>query len=256
VGREGVAREWPLGGGGARGPLRSPSHPPREPHSPPPPPNRRTFAPPQPQGRVVGVAIALRDAGAHSTSRGVGHAVPIDAVRRVVEQLLAHGRVKRPSMGVVLAPQQVGRRAAACEGRGRIGAAPRRWARGCPKPTPTSAPTPARIPLVPPLPPQVLRTLGIEGVLILEVPAGSPAAAAGLRATYRDVFGDVVLGDIIGGVGGGGWGGLCKWGTGAVGPAPVGSCRSWMPSFLTATPRGSPASNSCPPPPPDPSPPP
>lgn len=32
---------------------------------------------------------------------------------------------------------------------------------------------------------------------MLEVPAGTPAAAAGLRPTYRDVFGDIVLGDII-----------------------------------------------------------
>jgi hypothetical protein len=57
-------------------------------------------------------------------------------------------------------------------------------------------------------PQQVLRGLGVDGVLVLEVPAGSPAAAAGLRATYRDVFGDLVLGDIIGGLGGGvgGWG--------------------------------------------------
>jgi hypothetical protein len=44
---------------------------------------------------------------------------------------------------------------------------------------------------------QVLDQLGMEGVLILEVPAGTPAAAAGLRPTYRDVFGDIVLGDII-----------------------------------------------------------
>jgi hypothetical protein len=44
---------------------------------------------------------------------------------------------------------------------------------------------------------QVLEQLGVQGVLILEVPAGTPAAAAGLRPTYRDVFGDIVLGDII-----------------------------------------------------------
>jgi S1-C subfamily serine protease len=44
---------------------------------------------------------------------------------------------------------------------------------------------------------QVLDQLGMEGVLILEVPAGTPAAAAALRPTYRDVFGDIVLGDII-----------------------------------------------------------
>jgi hypothetical protein len=44
---------------------------------------------------------------------------------------------------------------------------------------------------------QVLEQLGLEGVLVLEVPAGTPAAAAALRPTYRDVFGDIVLGDII-----------------------------------------------------------
>lgn len=43
----------------------------------------------------------------------------------------------------------------------------------------------------------MLEQLGMEGVLVLEVPAGTPAAAAGLRPTYRDVFGDLVLGDII-----------------------------------------------------------
>jgi len=43
----------------------------------------------------------------------------------------------------------------------------------------------------------VLEQLGVEGVLVLEVPAGTPAAAAGLRPTYRDVFGDIVLGDIV-----------------------------------------------------------
>lgn len=60
------------------------------------------------QGRVIGVAIAMPEAGSRGgSSCGVGHAVPIDAARRIVEQLLAHGRVKRPSMGVVLAPQQV-----------------------------------------------------------------------------------------------------------------------------------------------------
>lgn len=43
----------------------------------------------------------------------------------------------------------------------------------------------------------MLDQLGTEGVLVLEVPAGTPAAAAGLRPTYRDVFGDIVLGDVI-----------------------------------------------------------
>lgn len=39
--------------------------------------------------------------------------------------------------------------------------------------------------------------MGLDGVLVLEVPAASPAAAAGLRATHRDIFGDIILGDII-----------------------------------------------------------
>lgn len=79
----------------------------------------------------------------------MGFAVPIDTVKGLVEQILAHGRVRRPSLGITVAPQQV------------------------------------------------LEQLGVEGVLILEVPASTPAAAAALRPTYRDVFGDIVLGDII-----------------------------------------------------------
>lgn len=46
-------------------------------------------------------------------------------------------------------------------------------------------------------PPQTVRQLGESGVLILDVPAGTPAAKAGLRGTYRDEGGRLVLGDII-----------------------------------------------------------
>lgn len=51
-------------------------------------------------------------------------------------------------------------------------------------------------------PPQVLQQSGVDGVLVLEVPPGSPANAAGLRATHRDIFGDIVLGDIVVGMDG------------------------------------------------------
>lgn len=34
-------------------------------------------------------------------------------------------------------------------------------------------------------PPQVLRQVGQEGVLILDVPVGTPASKADLRGTYR-----------------------------------------------------------------------
>lgn len=44
---------------------------------------------------------------------------------------------------------------------------------------------------------QVLDQMGIEGVLVLEVPHGSPAALAGLRPTHRDIFGDIVIGDVV-----------------------------------------------------------
>ncbi len=37
-------------------------------------------------------------------------------------------------------------------------------------------------------PPQLLQQLGIEGVLVLEVPEGSPAARAGIKGTLRDYY--------------------------------------------------------------------
>ena len=46
-------------------------------------------------------------------------------------------------------------------------------------------------------PPQILRQLGEDGVLVLDVPAGTPAAAAGVRGTTRDAAGRLVLGDVI-----------------------------------------------------------
>lgn len=48
----------------------------------------------------------------------------------------------------------------------------------------------------------MLAALGQEGVLVLEVPPGSAGAAAGLRHTHRDIFGDVILGDVIVGLDG------------------------------------------------------
>jgi S1-C subfamily serine protease len=46
-------------------------------------------------------------------------------------------------------------------------------------------------------PPQALRQLGLEGVLILDAPRGSPAAKAGLQGISKDNFGRVVIGDVI-----------------------------------------------------------
>jgi len=42
------------------------------------------------------------------------------------------------------------------------------------------------------------RAMGVTtGVLVLDVPSGSSAAKAGLRGSYRDAGGDIVLGDVI-----------------------------------------------------------
>jgi S1-C subfamily serine protease len=49
-------------------------------------------------------------------------------------------------------------------------------------------------------PPQALRQLQLEGVLVLDVPAGSPAYKAGMTGISKDGFGRVVIGDVIVGI--------------------------------------------------------
>lgn len=85
-------------------------------------------------------------------------------------------------------------------------------------------------------PEQVLQQLGLEGVLIYEVPGGGPAYRAGLAPTYRTDAGDWVLGDIIVGldgrkirqardlfeVRGGACAGVCECVRGAGGGSPGG----------------------------------
>lgn len=52
-------------------------------------------------GRLIGVNTAIRSAS--GSSAGIGFAVPADTVARVVPQLIEHGRVARPGLGVFLA---------------------------------------------------------------------------------------------------------------------------------------------------------
>ena len=60
-------------------------------------------------GRLIGVNTAIvSPSGGYA---GVGFAIPIDTVNWVVPQLIAHGRVQRPSMGVELASDHIARRA-------------------------------------------------------------------------------------------------------------------------------------------------
>lgn len=83
------------------------------------------------KGRVIGVNTAIADPTGKGASAGVGFAIPIDTVKPLVEQILTHGRVIRPVLGIAIAP------------------------------------------------PQTLRQLGVEGVLIMDVSPDGPAAKAG-----------------------------------------------------------------------------
>ncbi len=58
-------------------------------------------------GRLIGVNTAIYSPS--GASSGIGFAVPVDAVNRVVPQLIRHGRIIRPGLGVTLAPPRLTR---------------------------------------------------------------------------------------------------------------------------------------------------
>jgi len=101
-------------------------------------------------GRLVGINTAIYSpSGAYA---GIGFAVPVDTVNRVVPELIARGKYSRPSLGIGVDSD--------------INA-------------------------------ELTKRLGIEGVLVLNVEAGSAAEAAGLRGTKVDRDGAVIPGDVI-----------------------------------------------------------
>jgi 2-alkenal reductase len=112
-------------------------------------------------GRVVGVNSAIRTTGENRANSGVGFAVPVNTLKRVVPQLIGTGRVRYPYLGISSDNNQftMPELAAALD-------------------LPTT-----------------------RGVLISQVVQGGPADQAGLRGgnTQRDVRGDSVTvgGDII-----------------------------------------------------------
>jgi S1-C subfamily serine protease len=60
-------------------------------------------------GRLIGVNTAIvSPSGGYA---GVGFAIPIDTVNWVVPQLIAHGRVQRPTLGIDVASDHIARRA-------------------------------------------------------------------------------------------------------------------------------------------------
>jgi S1-C subfamily serine protease len=58
-------------------------------------------------GRLIGVNTAIYSES--GSSAGIGFAIPVDQVRRVVPQLIGHGKVVRPGLGVVLATDNLTR---------------------------------------------------------------------------------------------------------------------------------------------------
>ncbi|MEM1109755.1 MAG: trypsin-like peptidase domain-containing protein [Planctomycetota bacterium] len=103
-------------------------------------------------GRVIGVnTMIFSPSGA---SAGVGFAIPIDTVRRVVPQLIENGQYAPPTVALGVKLDE------------RLSAS-------------------------------VLRRLDITGVLIFRVETDSPADRAGLRSTFRDQQGRIILGDIL-----------------------------------------------------------
>jgi S1-C subfamily serine protease len=98
-------------------------------------------------GRLIGInSSILSPSGAFA---GVGFAIPVDEVNQVVTELIRHGSIVRPGLGIALAPDQLSQR------------------------------------------------IGLNGVLVMRVDPGGPGAAAGLRATDRDLSGNIALGDLI-----------------------------------------------------------
>lgn len=106
-------------------------------------------------GRLIGINTAIfSPSGAYA---GIGFAVPVDTVNRVVPELIASGRYIRPSLGISV-DEDINR--------------------------------------------AILSRLGVEGVLVLQVNAGSAGEAAGLRGTRSDGEGNVEPGDVILSIGG------------------------------------------------------
>ncbi len=102
-------------------------------------------------GRLIGVNTAIYSpSGANS---GIGFAVPVEAVNRVVPEIIKYGRVVRPGIGIKVANDRL------------------------------------------------VRRLGINGVLVIDVMAGSSAEKAGIIPTRR-TMGGITIGDVIDSVNG------------------------------------------------------
>jgi len=101
-------------------------------------------------GRLIGINTAIYSPS--GASAGIGFAVPVDTINRVVPQLISHGRYTRPALGIGT-DEDINQRLTAI--------------------------------------------LEIKGVVILQVPQGTAADAAGLKGVEVTRDGSVIPGDII-----------------------------------------------------------
>ncbi|MGB4299246.1 MAG: trypsin-like peptidase domain-containing protein [Candidatus Saccharicenans sp.] len=98
-------------------------------------------------GELIGMnTMIISPSGASS---GIGFAIPVDTIKKIVPQIIKYGRVIRPGLGLTYLPDSYSRQ------------------------------------------------LGIEGVIIYEVPAGSEAYKKGIRGLTRGRFGRILIQDII-----------------------------------------------------------
>lgn len=99
------------------------------------------------QGKLIGVNTAIFSR--NGTYAGIGFAIPVQIVRRVIPQLIEHGKLIRPGLAIELAPDSLSER------------------------------------------------LRLDGVIVLNIDAGSEAESAGLIPTRRNRYGEIFLGDVI-----------------------------------------------------------
>jgi S1-C subfamily serine protease len=60
------------------------------------------------RGYLMGMNTAIYSKS--GSSSGIGFAVPANTIRRIVEQIITHGRVKQPTLGITLLPDHIAQR--------------------------------------------------------------------------------------------------------------------------------------------------
>ncbi|MBT3530317.1 MAG: trypsin-like serine protease [Gammaproteobacteria bacterium] len=103
-------------------------------------------------GQLIGVNTAIYSPS--GASSGIGFAIPVNTVKRVVPELIAYGRVQTPVLGITRVPQ----------------------------------------------PDYYRRLWGVEGVIVMDVVAGTDPARLGMRGLSRSQRGRIQLGDVIIGI--------------------------------------------------------